>query len=288
LSNFNRDTTFISVQSGFHQGGSSATNKTLALGLDTTTQLIDTSFVDSSSIQPLTSVLKDHGLKAINSAPLARSPLNTDWITVLILSCLIFLAYIKVSHGKRFQQMFYSFFSHRYQSIMERDGSIFKDRILIPLILIYTLSFSIFIGLCFWYFLPNLYFVEVSFMFIFYLSIIVLLLGFLKSFSIWIYGNMFKSSFIRSEIILSNYIFNMVFGILLFPVIILYIYIPSPVFLYIGFFLWLFTLAYKLLRQSLTRFSDTKFSYFNRFIYLCTFEIAPIAILIKLIMTWLQ
>jgi len=287
LSNFQPDTTFVSVPSGFKPGDTSAIDESFAVSLYTTFNNRDTTLFDSSSFQPITSVLKDHDLKAINTAPLSRSQLNTDWITVLILSGLIFLAYIKVSHGKRFQQIFYSFFSHRYQSIMERDGSIFKDRILIPLILIYTISFSIFIGLAFWYFLPNLYFVEVSFMFILYISLIVMLLGFLKNFSIWIYGNMFKSSFIRSEIILSNYIFNMVFGIFLFPVIILYIYIPSPVFLYIGFFLWLFTLAYKLLRQSLTRFSDTKFSYFNRFIYLCTFEIAPIAILIKLIMNWL-
>lgn len=261
--------------------------------------IVDTNLLltDSSSIilqnkilakTPKKSILSHHELQSKNIQPIERQSLNTDWVSAVIIGCFVLLAFSKVFYNKRLGQIFNSFFSSRFQNIMERDGHIFKDRISIPLFLFYTFSTSLFIHQSLLYFLPNFQFPVLGFQLYLIITLLVLFLSVIKILLIFLYGMIFKSNFINSEVIVTNFVFNIVFGILILPIIMIVVFIPSPFFLYVGFFLWLFMLTYKVLRQLITRNPDTKFSLFNRFIYLCTFEIAPTIVLIQLVLNELR
>lgn len=283
------DTTNISKGSKPDHTGSMFLPEAIWGTKDTVGSLNDTSITLVNSIKtPKTSLLNQHTLQLQNQQPIQRNLLNTDWISGLLILCFILLAFARAFYNKRLQQFFKSFFSSRFQHMMQRDRHIFKDRVSIPLFIIYCISFSLFVHQSIIYFFPG-YDFPVDNISLFLLIIFsVLLLSLLKILIILIYGMVFKSNYIRSEIIVTNFVFNVVFGILLLPILIINIFLPSPFFLYLGFFLWLSSLLYKGLRQIFTRIPDTKFSLFNRFIYLCTFEITPVLVLIKLVLNELQ
>lgn len=256
---------------------------------DTLVNLKDTLLIEIQEFKtPKTSLFKQHSLQSQVQHPIPRQKLNTDWISGLLILCFILLAFAKVFYNKRLRQIFNSFFSSRYQHIMQRDGHIFKDRISIPLFLIYTISFSLFIHQSIIYFFPTYDFYVDSISLFLLIIFSVWILSIIKILLILLYGMVFKSNFIHSELIVTNFVFNVAFGILLLPILIIIIYLPSPFFLYIGFFLWMLFLSYKAFRQIIVRIPDTKFSLFNRFIYLCTFEITPVLVFTKLILNRLQ
>lgn len=263
-----------------------------SLILDSTAQVrLDTSLLNADSTilrMPKKSILVEHSLPINNPEPLNRKQLNTDWASAFLIACFVLLAFAKVFYNKRLEQIFFSFFSSRFQNMMERDGHIFKDRISIPLFFVYTISFSLFINQSLWYFFPDFQFPLEKNQLFFLIWVAIMVLGLVKILLMLLYGLIFKSYYIRSEVIVTNFVFNIVFGILLLPILMLAIFIPSSFLLYLGFFFWLFALVYKALRQFIIRNPNTKFSLFNRFVYLCTFEIAPALVIIKLILNELQ
>ncbi|RLD76062.1 MAG: hypothetical protein DRJ07_16965 [Bacteroidetes bacterium] len=283
------DTTYIFEGNTPYQADSPFMSDSLQGSNDSLVHFKDSSINAENSIKhPKNSVLNQHILQSQTRQPIPRQQLNTDWISGLLILCFVLLAFSKVFYNKRLQQIFLSFLSSRYQHIMQRDGHIFKDRISIPLFLIYTISFSLLIHQSLGHFFPTYEFPVDSSSLFFLIILSVLALEIIKIILILFYGMVFKSYYIRSELIVTNFIFNVGFGILLLPILVIAIYVPSQKILYLGIFLWLFSLGYKALRQVFTRIPDTKFSLFNRFIYLCTFEITPVLVLIKLVMSELR
>jgi len=283
------DTIYISEGKTPYQADSLFVSDSLQGSNDSLVHFKDSSINSENRIKHTkNSVLNQHILQSHTRKPIPRHQLNTDWISGLLILCFALLAFSKVFYKKRLQQVFLSFLSSRYQHIMQRDRHIFKDRISVPLFLIYTISFSLLIYQSLGHFFPTYEFPVHYGSLFFLIMLFVLALGIIKIILILFYGMVFKSYYIRSELIVTNFIFNVGFGILLLPILVIAIYAPSSIFLYIGIFLWLFSLVYKAFRQVFTRIPDTKFSLFNRFIYLCTFEITPVLVLIKLILSELE
>jgi hypothetical protein len=234
------------------------------------------------------SVFVQHNLQVQDQQPVKHSPPDTDLVSGLLILCLVLLAFSKVFYNKRLEQIFFSFFSSRLQNMMERDGHLFKDRISIPLFFVYIISFSLFIHQSLLHFFPTYNFHVESYQLFFLILPIVVVIGIIKILFIYLFGVAFKSQFLLSEVIVTNLVFNMIFGILLLPILVFAIYLHSSIFLNLGIFLWLFVLVFKILRQLIIRIPDTKFSLFNRFVYLCTFEIAPAIVIIELVFNKLQ
>lgn len=102
----------------------------------------------------------------------------------------------------------------------------------------------------------------------------------------WLLGGIFP---IQTEVGFYNYViivFNILFGILIFPVNIVSIYLPEYTKLAIFFGIGLFLIFY--LVRGIRGISASLFSigqgFLSFFIYLCTFEIAPVLIIIRSIL----
>jgi len=119
------------------------------------------------------------------------------------------------------------------------------------------------------------------------LILFVIIAWFTKNLSISFIGNLFKNYIILTDYIQTNFIFNMVIGILLLPIVILAVFLPSIEMVYTGVMVWLAVYLYRIIRQIFTGLSYRKFSLFYRILYLCTFEIIPLLVLTKLVMSLL-
>lgn len=253
-----------------------------------TTSIADTALTDSFEAQPINSVFHTSEHIRDKITPAQRERQDFDWITVHLLIVLALIAWSRVYYMKRFSQLLKAFFGQRYQGILLREGNVFRERISIPLLLNYLVTFSLFI----YHFLNR--FISFNkdeysgFKLFALIILVVLVLWILKNVSTLISGYLFKNPVVLSDYIVTQFIFNINLGIYMLPVVITATYVYPVLALYTGIILWVIVFIYRIFRQFFTGLSYTRFSLFNRFLYLCTFEIAPILVVIKLIMNNLK
>jgi hypothetical protein len=103
----------------------------------------------------------------------------------------------------------------------------------------------------------------------------------LKISVIWLISVTFKNKETAKEYIQNILIYNLVLGILLLPVLLLIIYTYHELFLYVAGGLVLIMIFLRFIRGVAIGLSDSKFSLFHLFLYLCTLEILPLVIAAK-------
>ncbi|MEZ5082347.1 MAG: DUF4271 domain-containing protein [Bacteroidales bacterium] len=231
------------------------------------------------------SVLANNKFGAEKIEPKTNFLLNQDWITIHILIILMVVAWANTFYRKRVKQVFNAFFSTRNQTFMVRDGNLFRERISIALLIVFLFSISLFIYLFSTELLHLKIFDLSGFKYFSFLFLAVLLTWVLKNLAITFIGITFKNSLILEEFLLTNFIFNIVSGVFLLPFIVVAVYFPSVIIIKIGLYFLIIVFIYRMFRQLLLNSGGIKFSWYNRILYLCTFEIIPILIIIKLVMS---
>lgn len=243
------------------------------------------SVVDTISHTYSPSILHKHQLTSRNIAPEAVPHGNEDWITIHFLIGLMVFAWVRLFYSKRLKQMFRSLYGIRFQGMMSRDGNILRERISIALMVVYLISMSLLGYLVFTRILALNLFGFQSFRLFSFIMLLVILSWILKNLANSIIGGVFKNPVIISDYILTNFVFNITLGLILFPILILAVYLPSVEIIYFGLGIWAIAFVYRLIRLLVTSLSYIKFSLFNRILYLCTFELMPVFIIIKLVMS---
>jgi hypothetical protein len=231
------------------------------------------------------SMLENHRFQDRKIEPAARAFGSEDWITAHFLVGLIVLAWIRLYYYKRLRQALRGFLSYRYQGMLVREGNILRERISIALIIVYLISTSLLAYLVFTRLLDYKLLQLEGFKLFSFLMLTVILAWVVKNIFNSIIGRVFRNPVVISDYILTNFIFNITLGILLLPILILAVYLPSTNMVYFGAAIWVISFIYRLIRLLFTSLSFTKFSLFNRILYLCTFEIAPVFVLIKLVLS---
>ncbi len=231
------------------------------------------------------SILKDHQLRPDMITPQSRPYGNEDWITVHFLLVLVIYAWIRLFYFKRLKQAIKAFYGLRFQGMLVREGNILRERISIALMIVYLIATSLLFYLFFTRILHYELLQLTSFKLFSFIMLVVIILWVLKNLANSIIGQVFKNEIILSEYLLTNFIFNITVATLLVPLLILAVYIPSVEMIYISLAVWIIAFIYRLIRLLLTSLSFTKFSLFNRILYLCTFELAPVLVLIKLVVS---
>ena len=252
----------------------------------------DSSFASDSlgkeTMKPIVSVLAKNRFGAEEIIPESNKLVNFDWITIHILLILIVVAWVNTFYSKRIKQVFTSFFSVRNQTFMSRDGNLFKERISIALLIVFLFSYSLF----FYLILTQLFHIQMldlsGFKYFSFLFLIVLISWILKNLILTFIGVTFKNDIILDDFMLTNFIFNIVSSVFLLPLLIVAIYLPSDLMVEMALYFVLIVFIYRMFRQLLTGWGAINFSWFNRILYLCTFEIIPILIVIKLVMSNLK
>jgi hypothetical protein len=234
------------------------------------------------------SIFTGHELVVKNHRVIERNDSGRDWITFHLIICLLLIAGVQIYYGKRLRQILKAFGGIRYTSILTKEANLFRDRISIPLFVIYLISFSLLIYLVVAgdteptiMNLGGLKFFSIIVLF-------VLLAWFIKNLALNFIGVLFKNQLILADYMHINLIFNLVTGLIILPFIILTVYMSTSYIIYAAVVIWLLIYFYRFVRELFTGLSYTNFSLFSRILYLCTFEIIPFLIVTKLIMSFLS
>lgn len=208
---------------------------------------------------------------------------NTDWITLIFLFCAILFAIIKYSFGQRLKMILNATHANRNVNQLIREGAITHERISLLLYIIFFSSISLFLLLGYKIIFSNNIWPAHSF--ILFLKIFGILIGFhfFKIFLFKLVGSVFKTFEFSSNYILNIHIFNHLTGIVLLPLIIIIVYSDSQPTFYFTSVIFLLIIIYRFIRNLALSKTSGNFTILNLFFYLCTLEILPLLIGIKVV-----
>ena len=248
---------------------------------------VDTTF-DQQSIPfqdklKLTTFFSGHLLKTKSIQPQTYQRYPTDWNLFIIILWVSIVAWVRYFYGKRFQHLLLAPFLKRFQKQLLREGDLFSERLAL------AMGFSYFIGIALLiYQIPLLLFngmiypTFTGFSFYILLLFLLFLYWFCKIIMMLILGAVFKTKTTTHEYLINILIINTIASLVMLPSLILIIYLQSVLIIYITLaiiaLLWLF----RFIKGFLTGLSLTKFSYIFLFVYLCSLEILPLIVMIKL------
>lgn len=250
---------------------------------DTTTELQSTL---GNGPKPVTTLFTHHMLKPVSKGPSAFQPYQPDWVFVVFISCFVTLAWVTVFYHKRLMQVIYGTFSKRHLSQVAREGNLIKERIALAMWVVYILTFSMVLyQAAGWYMHWN--FGDIPQM-----AVFVIICGGLTGFwlvkiiTMNLLSKIFKTGQTNHEYLLNIVMFSSLTGLVILPLAIFMVYLKSEALLYVCFAVVILMFVIRFIKGLLIGFSLTKFSYLFLFVYLCALELLPLAVLLKLVISY--
>lgn len=246
------------------------------------------SVTDSLPAQPVydrTSLFTVWKNQPVKPQPVVREAQHTDWLTAIFLLCVVILAWIRFYYARRVKQLFKAAFARHHVNQLIRDGNLTDERITPVLSLIYISALST-IAQQFGYGYisgatgvsnPLLVFLIIMAAIIMYWSGKILLIKFT--------GNLFRTKQDAGEYILTNFIFNITIGIIIFPLVLVGYYTENNTITYIAVGVLIIGMSLRFLRSISVGITAQSFSVVYLFLYLCTLEILPVLVLYRLLTT---
>jgi len=180
--------------------------------------------------------------------------------------------------------MIKAFASKLYVVLLLRESDSLMIGLSIALNFVFILVVSLFLYLITSYHSVHLPFSDVINPFFVFAGLLVLLYQ-AKAFVLWILGIIFKESEKFYEYIFNVFLFNKMLGLILIPVVIgiTYLKIGTQYLIYAGLFLMLVIYLYRIYRGVIICIRKANLSLSYIFLYLCTLEILPIAVITRFI-----
>lgn len=233
-------------------------------------------------------LLQASGIPAGNFHPKTLPSHSGDWwITAVLFSGFTILVILRVFDYRRMVQLMTGIIRQSSVALLYREDYALTGRVSIMLLLNFLFCFSLFA----W---QSLRFFKIELDGIAGFGAImlaVIAVYFVKIISIRILGSIFE---IRESAVEYSYnilLFNKMAGLLLFPVVIMAAYarqIPQEFMIWTGIGLLLTILLYRMLRVILIGLSNSSVSFFYIFLYLCTLEMLPFVVIIKVFVAFFQ
>jgi hypothetical protein len=227
------------------------------------------------------SIFTPHQLKPVILRPVPNTPVSTDWITGIFIFCLLILATVQVTVPRRLQQVFRSVALPYYVNQLEREGNLLSERFSIALLFVYITSLTLLLYKLSTILLPADALPFKGWVLYALIFAACIVLSLLKTSIISFSGVVFKTSKVVHEYLINNMIFSIVTGIILFPAVIISLYINNPFYVWIACSIFSILLVYRFVRSFIIGLSNLKYSVFYLFLYLCTLEILPLLLLFK-------
>lgn len=235
-----------------------------------------------------TSFFKGHKPNTGTHANNLREQQPTDWITGLLIAFFLIFAWSQVLYGKRVKQIFLAPFSIRFLSQLTRDGNLFKERITLALGLVYLFSLPLLvlqINRIIFQGSKN----DVDQVKLFLGAAALLTIYWLIKISVIRFlGFVFNTKTTTREYLLNILIFSLITGIILVPFLVVINYTQSLGVLIVAISVVVLLFLYRLVKGFFIGVTLTKFSYLFLFVYLCTLEILPLLVIIKLLLNILN
>ena len=246
-------------------------------------QATDTRLVENKNY---VKVFHGNELVVRNNFPIERNNVAPDWLFPIIILMLAFFAWMKVFYSKYFIQMVRAFFNLNLSNQIVRDENIFIQRISIYLSIVFNLIAALLIYLVSIHYNWHMGGVEPGFTRYLLFVLFVTLTYALKYLILKICGWLFEQEKEIATYIFNIFLINNILGMALLPFVCLLAYNSSfigpgfiffPIILVCGAFLW------RLVKGIRIGLGTGSFSPLYLFLYLCTLEIAPLMIFIRII-----
>jgi hypothetical protein len=233
-------------------------------------------------LKPGPSIFTAHQLTPSHFGPRPIQRQSTDWIAILVIICLIIIAWVQTNYSKRLTQIIRSVALPYYVNQLEREGNLYNERITLGLGFVFLTSVSLLIYQFFQFYGVVIFNIP---SFLIFLIILAGVIGYIliKTILIQVTGIIFKTTEHAHSYRLNALIFNHTIGLFLFPILLFSQYWQANPFIWIALGLISILLIYRFLRSISIGLSNTKFPVFYLILYLCTLEILPLLWLIKVI-----
>jgi hypothetical protein len=239
----------------------------------------------SSDTQKYTDIYKGHLLKPSTAHAVLRENVTPDWFFPIIILVLAILAWIRAYYSRFFSQMIQAFMNSNLANQIVRDENIFIQRASVYLSIIFNLIGALLLYLLSMHYGWHLGGIGSGFNRFLLFLIIVTSAYALKFLILKTCGWLFEQEREMATYIFHIFLINNLLGIILLPFILLLAYNESvsstwlviPPLLFAGLaFLW------RIFRGMQIGISGNS-SPLYLFLYLCTLEIAPLMVLIRII-----
>ncbi|MBK6399416.1 MAG: DUF4271 domain-containing protein [Bacteroidetes bacterium] len=235
-----------------------------------------------------TDIYKGHLLHPTGAEPIARSHVSPIWFFPIILVVLAVFAALRIFYNKYFSQMLVAFVNNNLTNQIVRDENILVQRASVYLSIVFNLIAALFLYLISVYYGWEIGGIGIGFSRFLFFAVIVSAAYTLKFLILKISGWLFNLDREMATYIFNTFLINNILGIALLPFVCLIAYnqmISASWLILIAVILAGTAFAYRMFRGVLVGLSMPSFSLLYLFLYLCTLEIAPLLILIRIIVS---
>jgi len=198
---------------------------------------------------------------------------------------LFLIAIGKMAYSKKVTQLLRAMISARAVEQLLREDLVSLRRLSFLFSLLFLIMLPLFIFLSMRFFQLNHWSVTNSFFTFSIYTLGIFIFYFLKILIYKFAGFIFEETKATSQYIFDYFLFNQAVGFILFPIIILWVFAPvvSHKFLFFtGVVSFSVIGCYRVIRGGLIIIAQYNFSKVYLFLYLCTLEILPLTVLLKL------
>lgn len=241
--------------------------------------------VHSSDTLTTTSLFENHLLTKKSEKPVLHFT-NFDFgVAGLLLLAFILFVWLYASNSKRLNQVIKAFYINRYSNQLGRDDLSLGNRVSIFLASLFVITFSFFISRVLNFYGYTNY--ENSLLFFVQLALLICLIYGFKIIIVRFFGFIFQNQREASDYSMMIFLFCNILGLFLLPIVVCMAFVKdvSPsVFIYLGLGVFVLLLFIRIIRGVIIGINSTRISKFYLFLYLCTLEILPFVIMVKLFM----
>lgn len=238
------------------------------------------------SLESVPSFLAPHQLHPSDYGKIRPSQGMETWVSVILVVSLLIASLIRWRYFNRVKTLADAFFLNRFVSQIVREENVFLNRVNLLLSILYILIVSLFsylsmnvLGI---HLIPSLSPLQLFFLIgaaltgIFVVKMLVILIS----------GFIFDQSRAAAEYVFSIFLYNQMAAIMLIPILValLYTQLADPYYLVLaGAALLVFFYLFRLFRIVTGGLASPSVSVYYLFLYLCTLEILPAAVALKLV-----
>jgi hypothetical protein len=233
-----------------------------------------------------TDIYRGHALKRTHNYPVPRQNITPDWFFPLILITLAFFAWLRVFYNRFFIQMIQALLNNNLANQIVRDENIFIQRASVYLSIIFNLIAALLLYLVSMHYGWSLGGIGSGFSRFLFFLILVSSAYALKFLVLKACGWLFEQEREMATYIFNIFLINNILGIILLPFICLIAYnetISITWLVLIPMIIIGLAFGWRLVRGIQIGIGISSFSPLYLFLYLCTLEIAPLMVLIRVI-----
>lgn len=272
------------MRSGLQAGKDSTVD---SLNSSAPLQLFTSPIVPAHPTSKFLDLYKGHALTPRNQGPVIRKDVSPDWLFPVIILVILVFTWLRIFYSKYFSQMIQALLNNNLTNQIVRDENILVQRASVFLSVAFHLIGALFLYLVSIDLGWNLGGLTAGFSRFLFFTIIVTAIYSLKFLLLKICGWLFDLDREMSTYIFNIFLINNAVGIILLPIIALLAYnqwLSSSLLILCGVITISIGLLYRTIRGVMIGFSTPGFSLIYLLIFLLTFEIGPLLVVVRLIL----